>query len=85
MLELEELSEALKRAADEPQSFQGFLLVKQRTTRLTKRGDPFLQLTLVDAEAAVTSVVFSDHSAYEILRDPETGFIAVRGVLENIP
>lgn len=85
MLELEDLSEVLRRAEEEPQSFQGFLLIKQRTVKMTKRGDPFLHLTLADATAAVTGVVFADHSAYETLRDPETVFIALRGVVENNP
>lgn len=82
-MDLEPLADVLERARREPVSYQGFLMVRQRGTRLTKRGDPFLTLTLADASASVDSVLFSDHSAYGVISDPEVVYVAVRGAIEN--
>lgn len=85
MIELESLADAMGQMGDKAHAWRGFLVVVERQRRLTKKGDPFLSLKLADAGASIDAVLFSDHSAFAVISDPDVTFVAVRGNLERSP
>ncbi len=83
MFEMNPLIDSIRLADSGPVKYQGFMLVQERSRRISRRGDPFLTLRLADNTAHIQAVLFSNHHSFALAADPDIIYVAVRGVIEK--